>query len=399
MSVVSHIAEKFRTNGAQNATEYVREAFAGRRLRPEQVSLQELAQTSFGVNWPVGMRAYAATGQWARESIDPITPDIFGAVAGQMLIERTRAGFDKAILITESLVEVIPNTRGNLGKMKDIYPSMLTDSPSQISPGMPYPVTGMSVEYTEIPEPVKNGVICFITEETIYTDNTRKALEAAEDLGKHVGQQVENERLAVILGYKGNYNRNGTTMATYISAASGMYRNDFPATPFVDWNSIDTVEQNFSLMIDPVRKEPVGVMPNQILCTRNVRSRVNYTLNQAGTRVIPPSATGGTEIISTEVPIGEYEVFNSQWVDYIVRQNSSGDPKAAVIVYADFKKAFGWREVYPLEIYRANAQATDLTPSGPLGFRDIVFAIKARTYGVAFVQSPWHVIRTTATLP
>jgi hypothetical protein len=141
----------------------------------------------------------------------------------------------------------------------------------------------------------------------------------------------------------------------------------------------------FEDMVDPVRNEPIVVRPNQILVASGQRLLLRRILG--GAEVLE----GDSAVQQTASPalVNDYTVYSSRWMKHLLLKAGLTAAQAKThLLMGDFKRAFGWREVYPLQTYRANASATDLTPSGPLGMRDIVFATKSRVFGVPFVRDP-----------
>lgn len=392
MGVARKIVEQFRTHGGRNGDLIVAEALKEGRFTPERINPMELAEACWGERWRERLARYGHSREWVTvsESMDSVTPDIFGATINRVVMDSVRRGYDRAVNISDSLVEVVPNPIGNLGPVRQRGPNVITSPPAKILPGMPYPKTGMEASWYDIPEPVKQGLICYVAEETMMTGDMATVKKDSEAVGKYVGDWVETERLSVIMGIKGNYSRNDVTMNTYISGTSGLYQNYYNNLEFIDWLTLDTVEQYFYKHLDPQTRRPINITPTQILSVRAMKAKIGFTLTQSQANYVPASSAAGYEM-EGKSQAGNYQWFGSPWVDRLAAYASLTAPTTHWWV-GNFKEAFKWREVYPLQTFTANASATDLTPSGPMGERDIVFGAKARVYGNCYVEDPFQVM-------
>lgn len=395
MGVAQVICEAFRQHGLEKGTQFFTESKKAKKFTAEQVHLRELAELCFGKeNLDYKLHQYGQGRMWVKESVESVTPDVFAAVSGQLMVDRVQEAYQREVDITDQLVDITPNPEFNLSSYKEEVPGTILDNDQQILPGMPYPTAGMSTSTTEIPAPIKRGLTLYIAEETIMANRTGTALKMADDVGVILGQWIAKERLKMILGITGSYNRNGTTLQTYITPASGAaYGNnieDFQLTIEDGEAQLDELEQVFEDIVDPDRQEPIVITPNQILVARPLKRTLQAVLDATGQSV----GDSDVSMVQTPAQVKSYQVFNTRWMKYLLTAAGISAADAGTYLFlGSFKDAFGWREVYPLQTYKANASATDLTPSGPLGQRDIVFATKSRVYGVPYVKNPRFVLR------
>jgi hypothetical protein len=380
--------------GHEKGIEVYKEAYRGKKFTTDDIRIRDLAETVYGESWSHKMRESQYRLQLAGESVDAITPDIFSAVAGQMIQDRVEEAYKIETELGEQLVDVTKNPGVNLGVHRRIVPGSITQMPTQVKPAQEYPVTGLSTNYTDIPTPTKQGLVVFIAEETVYADDTAFILEQSDDVGEYLGNWVDESRINLVLGLNGNWNFNGTTYNTYITSGSSAYQNANDAFTLVDVTSLNSLELLFTNFVHPNTGKPLSsnqptaiLMGNTNKLTMRSILSTGYELRQVNSNT--------TRIMTGSNPLDTmYPILSSNKVEFLLKAAGLNATQAAsTIVLANFKKAFGWREVYPLETYRANASATDLTPSGPLGMRDIVYAMKARVYGVPYVKEPRYTVR------
>jgi hypothetical protein len=189
------------------------------------------------------------------------------------------------------------------------------------------------------------------------------------------------------------HNWNGSVYQTYNT--SGNWVNKLTGFKLTDWTSINTLEQMFVNILDPVLRKPIMVEPKDMLVMPATRYTAKNILHATEVRqTVPGFADTGLPI--TEVspnPLDRTYAIMSTANAYRMMTNEAGKtPEQAndIVILGDFKKAFCWREAKPLQVVEAPA-------NNPLDFHnDIVLAVKASYMGVAGITDPRYVVYATS---
>jgi hypothetical protein len=373
--------------GAALASNVLREAVASGKVRREDISLRELAQSLIGDEWAAHLKSY---NNRIRESVDAVDASGFSAITGQLMVDEAKEKYKLATLVTDALVRTIPVTNGNLGTQIVPYLSDVVDDPGIVQQGQPYPATGFTGQYVTLAAPEKYGRICRVTFEMIFADLTKQALDSAGSVGRRVGLWVEEKRLRVILGLDNNYVWNGTSYNTYLT--SGGWINSLTSFSLTDWTSIQTLELLQAAMMDPVTSKPIEIESTQML----VNPALNYTakriLNATEVRSGNITSGVGTQTVTANPLDTQYSLFVSkhmrnQALTYGAGTFSSASRADSIVIFGDLKKAFYWREVFPAQVVQAPPQA-------PAEFNeDVVVQVKTNVFGVAGVYDPRFAVR------
>jgi hypothetical protein len=328
-----------------------------------------------------------------RESAEAVDASAFSAITGQLLIDTVREKYQFATMVGNEMFSTMPITNGNLGTQREPWLSRVKQDPLPINQGMPYPHTSFDPQYVDYPAPVKYGEICNVTMEMIFSDLTSQAIESAESIGEMTGLWEEYQKLALVLGLVNNHNWNGTSYNTYLT--SGSWVNKLTDFVFTDWRSVNRVEQLFAQMTDPVTGKPIRIDPKDVFVAPTLRYTMRRVLNATEIREGDITTGNGTQTVSSNVLDNNYRLLTSTHARYvgINGMGTAGAPgyvaggctaakMDTVTIWGDFKKAFGWRQVYPLKTIQA-------PPQNPLEFnQDIVLSVKTSVFGIAVVKDP-----------
>jgi len=198
----------------------------------------------------------------------------------------------------------------------------------------------------------------------------------------------EYKILQVVLGITNNHNWNGNSLNTYLT--TGSWINKLTGYSLSDWTSVNTLEQLFVNMTDPVSGYPIMVEPKQMLVMPALKYTARNILNATEVRQTAPgyATTGDPKQTVSANPLDQnYQILTSPHALKALVDSGVTAVNANRRVYlGDFKKAFVWREAKPLTIVEAPA-------GNPLEFnQDIAMAIKASWMGVAGVRDPRYVV-------
>ena len=375
-------------NGVQATVNTLKEAFAEKKITAGDFSLRRMAEAFMGHNWTSVLENRLGRVQ---ESSEAVSASLFTAITGQLLVNEIKEKFKLASFIGDSLATTIPVTNGNLGTQKVPYLSDVRDIGERLEEGEPYPQTQFAGQYITYPGVEKHGRICAVTMEAIYSDLTTQILDSARSVGTYLALTKEYKILQVILGVTNNHSWNGTSYNTYLT--TGAWINKLTSFSLTDWTSINSLEQLFVNMVDPVTGYPILVEPKQMLVMPALKYQARSVINATEVRRNNPGyATSGAPIqnVSDNPLDRDYQIMTSPHALKALTDSGVSASNANTRVYlGDFQKAFVWREAKPLTVVEA-------PPLNPLEFnQDIALAVKASWMGVAGVRDPRYVVAGT----
>lgn len=383
MSIEFKLKQVCEQNGVQATVNTLKEAIADKKITPSDFSLRRMAEAFIGHNWHDVLENRMTRVQ---ESSEAVSASLFTAITGQLLVNEIKEKYQLASFIGDQLATTVPVTNGNLGTQKVPYLSDVRDLGEKLEEGEPYPQTQFAGQYITYPGVEKHGRICAVSMEAIYSDLTTQILDSARSVGTYLGLTREYKILQVVLGVTNNHSWNGTSYNTYLT--TGSWVNTLATYSLTDWTSINSLEQLFVNMVDPVTGYPILIEPKQMLVMPalkyQARSIVNATEVQRGNY----ATTGEPVRTQASNPLDrDYQILTSPHALKALTDSGVSAANANGRVYlGDFKKAFVWREAMPLKVVEA-------PPLNPLEFnQDIALAVKASWMGVAGVRDPRFVV-------
>lgn len=441
MSLGRQLKRWVTDHGRESASRMFTEAMRTGRISASQYSLKDLAVGLMGDNWYEKMKANGYGGYrdpdgtfHGRESGDAVDASTFADITGNQLIDRVREKYNSPEFIADKLVTTIDINNGNLDTQKEPWLSNIIPRGGDASDraqyvvqqGMPYGRSEFLPNYIVLKQPVKSGLICDVTFEMIYADRTKQANDSATSVGEYLARLKEYEVLKVLLGLTVNFTFKYSPMSaeftspTYVETATGAgtvatrWSNHIDDLPLTSWDDVNVVLQKFAEMRDPSTGEPIHidpkqmfVMPKRVMTARNILNatqiRIGDGTNTSGNGNTNPTATYANN------PLSAYEILTSSYAYKLAstgssllwpKQDYTDDGNTFTLTAAqayeiwlmgDFKRAFYWRQVYPLQTFQA-------PPMNPDEFnRDVVLSVKARQYGVAGVLDPRFAVRVLGT--
>lgn len=381
------LRESVKAHGVATARQVFREALASGKVRKEDISLREMAEHMIGPSWADHLKAATFEGGRLRESVDAVDASGFSAITGQLLVDTVMEKYKLATMVGDKLFTTVKISNGNLGTYREPYLSDTIDDPAAVNQGEPYPRTSFVGQYVDYPAPSKFGRICAVNFEMIYSDLTGQALDSAASVGRRVGLWVEKQKLRVASGAANPHSWNGTTYNTFLT--SGAWVNSLTDFTLTSWESLQRIEMLFAQMVDPVLNEPIDIEGYQLLTVPRLRYTAKRILNATMVRHGTQTTADGP-VTESDNPL---EGYSEVMVSKHLRKSLISDlgltaARADTLVLAgDFKRAFVWREVFPVQVVQA-------PPQSPEEFnQDIVVQVKANVFGVACVRNPRYVVR------
>jgi hypothetical protein len=178
MSLGLNLKRFSESHGPAKTREFLAEAISTGKINPRRdVRIRELAESFMGPNWRTHLTRFnEGKGRLAESSVDASS---FVDITGQLLVNEIKDKYNTTETVVDELFETIPVTNGNLGPQKTPYLSDVKDDPEYVQPGKEYPNTTFSAQYITYPGPRKQGQICQVTMEAIYSDLTGQILDSA----------------------------------------------------------------------------------------------------------------------------------------------------------------------------------------------------------------------------
>ena len=195
-------------------------------------------------------------------------------------------------------------------------------------------------------------------------------------LGERAGLEREKTILKAVLGVENSYFPSGSASALYGASPYLVTSN-----ALADWTNIEKCENDgFGAMVDE-QGESILVMPTAILVPIALKATTKRILTATSLAHITSSDTIRTY---SAMPIkSDYEIISSPLVHTLSGSSTSW-------WMGDFQKQFRWKEVFPIQTFRANNNDQDRF------HRDIVEKFKVRYYGCCFAVDNKYVVKNTA---
>lgn len=395
-----------------------------REIRPEQVSIKELAVNLLGRTdqevEDVLMQAHHAPIS-VMEAGTAVVPSqfanisAFNAAAIGLLEARILEAYSKPAFMVAKSFENIPS---KLRRLKLVGISNIGDVSEVRDPGQRHARAQVSERYTETPQTRNRGIAVEITREAVLFDYSRQLLKQCDSVGESLALRKEYLCLDILLGIYNPYNYNGTSYNTYATAAQdtagGNWINSIvnPIHTANAWEAFNAVLQLWVNMTDPETGQPISIEAAQML-TMPANYMMAEVALQASEITRMANALAGTSwptdaYKSANPAKGMFQLVNDAKYPYAYRRATdsssgtydtasrvnpglgySGDNAKNLWFAGDFKKAFHWHENIPLTTVRANASDWEMADHG------LVVAIFADEMGAGGVTDPRFVVRNT----
>ena len=392
-SVTEWLVESARklgpTHGPDVGRSLVREAIAAEKFDPYKLNLTQLAAGCFGAAWEGRMRQVSARAEWAAEATEANDLSTFRALIGANIAQVQEDAYRGVTTVADQLVGRWESEGDDpLNELTIPYPAVATDPSRDVAPGTDYPRTGFSPYYVTAPRPDKHGLIAVLTMELVRANRTRMWLDASAEVARKVGIEEVKRKLRLVLGITNNYSRNGTAYSTYLTSGARVNQLDdldFTAGPA----ELDRMEQLFNGMVHPITGEPIDVMPTTIFSVRGNRFRIKKALET--TEIRQTDANGDVVSVSgNPLDFAGDILTDPRAKQLLIDEGGLSAAEASTwTAMGDFPAAFKWREVEPFHTFEVGPNDEAWPPHF---FQDIVYATKARFWGVGYVADPYLVV-------
>jgi len=393
------------------------------QIGAEEFSIRDLTEEFLGQGFVSGLHNGKTKDSYSaqlREALNPVSAsnftdiNAFNQTIGGLIEVRILKGYQLPEFISDQLFETMP-TRVNGGKMIGIPNVSLPDGPTV--EGQEYPSIGLTERWVIAQPNVKYALKLALTREAVVYDLSGELLTSAESMGQSLGYVKEYWCAGVAQGeniaagtpgfmtgrttntfiYKGqptdNPNNTYQTSAGTGTTAKYNYVNSL-SNQLVDYVSVQNVQAKLNLMREYETGYPIMapledaiVSPNVEYAARAVIHATQILGTQGSSGLAGASGVGtfAANPIPSRLKIYSSPIWNKQLVDGGVSQSN-----ADIYWYAgSFKRAFVWREVWPLSVVQANPLTTEMLQS------DIVNAWYCSWYGVPVVRDPHYVVQNT----
>jgi hypothetical protein len=345
------------------------------------------------------------------EGVDPVNQTLFTNITQLMVLQGVVQSYESPAYIGNELVEVKASPDDNV-RIPGIHQIPLQTT--IVAEGEEYPDTGVSEDYIDTPRSAKSGLKIGLTKEAIFFDRTGQLLARCAEVGERVGTGRELRILRTVFGLDNTFSRSGTTRNTYVASADPRI-NKLASNPLTDWTSVQSAWLLFAQMMDDrAIPEPIMVQPKAIIVPvqKFLTAKRIFGADQIRT---PSETADGNNTLQTyspnpikDAPWGTPKVLTTQWLYYLLtlaattnnpggqslQSNSlflgaglNSEQATNYWYFGDFKKAFKYREVWPLQVITAPA-------NNQAEFeKDIMVQYRASERGTPYIDAPWNVVQ------
>ncbi len=379
-----------RTAGAKRVVEMLTSG----KLDYKKMSIRDVAEATLGRVAFDKMMKRGEEGAFIglRESTDPVNLAAFYDITGNILLRGVYDAYNAEGFIGKDLVTEESDNQDVL-RIPGLAP--IDDQEMTVGEGEEYPSVKFGEDYIDRPASVKRGMKIGLTREMLFFDRTGQALQMASMVGERLGTFKDVRILKIVAGILNNFVRKGVARNTYVSSADPRI-NAQASLPLVDWTTLETAYLLFAQMGDDrAEAEPIDVHPNTLLvspfklwtahriigATQIETPSQSASANQTTKTVSPNPASALSLSVKSSMRL----------YNLLVKSAASGGAGLTSTQakqywwYGDFKRAFRYLTLFPLQVQAANANHPDAFD------RDVVAQFRADERGVAYVWAPWYV--------
>ena len=361
------------------------------RVRPEDFSIRALYE---GLVGPVDEHlAYAQQGMGYHEVpvSESLTSSAFPSAVGMLVSAKVIEGYEGQGqgYIGDELVETVPSRLR--GERMVGFTSL--QGPKVVEEGEEYQDSTFGEKYV-IPTETKRGRLLSVTEEAVFHDQTGQILARASGIGDVMRQDKERRIVRGVADVASTvrvYRPSGTGVTLYHADRTNLLS---AATPLVDWTDIQEVLAYHAANMRDDREaddenttQPLVWMPKIILTAVELAGNAARIVNAVEDRQTAANSVIVTGNMSQAIVPG-IRALSSPFLD--AAQGADQWDDASDWLIGDFKRQFKYKEVWPLQVFRA-------APGNDGQFRrDIVAEFKVREYGDIYAADFRYVIKVNA---
>lgn len=406
-----HLLGLADAQGMRYRDPYGRPLIKNPQIRPEECSIQALAETILGddlqrvfgeaslsrfnryMSACEGSPLLEASGVDVTQflNINTFNASVGGLVEFKVLEGWSMPGYD----ISEQIFPSVP-TRLNGQRMGRI--GSMADAAARRRPSEPTKRVGLEEEWIDTPETEEFALSMEVNQETVFFDLTNDALSKAAGIGEAVKWRKEYRCIDVLIGETNSYEYKDTAYNTYLSTdppASGQWLND-QVNPLTDADDLSDALLLFSRMTDPVSGKRVVVAgPHSIVTVPSLEKKVAEILQATATQQNTQISGGVAQEMRHTLNWISGKI-NTVITSPLLHEALTDTAKTTGgnLSEANSKRwwliargAFAYMENWPLRVDQANPNSKEMLDRGVLAF------YKASERGVPIPQEPRKVIR------
>jgi len=371
MTINTHeLRKRIELDGAERTAEHLTEALKQGDLKPDDFSIRDLAESFI----PGGLTQFEQMSVLTEE-----TGIIMANTIGAVIDTKIKEAYNQEVFAVSKLVRTIP-TRLDGEKIHTFgtfSPNALT-----VAAGDSYPTASISADYIETPGTAKHGLIIPVTKEAVFFDQTHHILERAAEVGEILALNKERRILEMILGVSKTYKHNNMLWDTYSDASSHPWKNLLAGNELLNWENIETAEDMFGEMVNPISGNPILIEPNAVLVMPPKR-HLAHRLFYASSISYDAGSTGTT----VRNPFAKYRLVSSRLAYQRLKSQSGVTNPEKIWFLGNFRKAFAYMENWGITV-------TKSLPGSEADFlNDTVVRFKASERGVPAVIDPRYVVK------
>ena len=399
--------------------------FAGNRIlkdrsvRPEQFSLQELAESIVGPSWrqifnpesgtmnqytvarslvetgfPNEQRALVEATGFGLDPSAFLNINTFTSIVGGLVEVKILEAFQNPALIADRLM---PVESTKLNGQKIIGLQNIGDRGRRRGPGETHPRAQFGERWIETPETRENALALDVLKETVFFDLTGAILQQASSIGTELAYRKELEVIDTFLGVNNSFKYNGTAYNTFQTSRTLGYLNAH-TNQLVDWTSLQSAYMLFMRQEDPHTAKRLLITPDTILVNPAKMATINLIIGASSTdrRTTP----GSTQATASELNIastpgnpysGQFNVVTSPLVEQRclatdgLNLNQANTDGLWFMMQAG--KPYRYMQNFPLTVTQASPSQYEMLDRG------IVASYFAEERGIPSVWSPWHIVK------
>lgn len=343
------------------------------RVRPDAFSFRALWEGLVGpVEETLGF-AMSRFGYVEQPVIESVTSSAFPSAVGQLIATRVIEGYEGPGFVADQLVTTMQSRLQ--GERVVGFTSL--QGPKEVGEGQEYEDSTFREKFVTTTE-TKRGRLLSVTEEAVFFDQTGQILQRAMNLGRKAREERERRivrGVADVSSTERVYRPGGTAEQLYAAGNNNLLST---GTPLVDWTDIQEAFAFHATNVtddrepdDTLGQQPIVWMPTHILVARKlagVAARIfAATIATSGGVEAPARA------ILEALNAGSIMPVSSPFLDAAEGEDQYDDADDWFI--GDFPRQFVYKEVWPLQTFRASPQADERFR------RDIIAQFKVREYG------------------
>jgi hypothetical protein len=321
-----------------------------------------------------------------------IASSAFASAVGQLTALQVIAGYEAPGFVGDQLVTRMPSKLR--GERMVGFTSL--QGPKPVGEGDSYQESTFGEKYVTTTE-TKRGRLLSITEEAVYFDQTGQILDHAMQLGRMSREERERRIIrgvADVASTERVYRPTGTATQLYSTGNANLLST---ATPLVDWTDISEAMAYHAANVrddretdDTLGTQPITWRPTHVLTAMELAGQAARIF--AATLLTDTSSAGGTTAPSAAIlnvlGAGSLKSVASAYLD--AAQGADQWDDASDWLIGDFPRQFAYKEVWPLQTFRAPAQNDEQFE------RDVLARFKVREYGDIFARDHRLVIKVNA---